>query len=645
MIRPTLIALLASTATIAVTSTIAQAASGDPEIAAQTVPVGHEPHLSRARLMSLLRQKVKYVFVIYQENRSFDSYFGTFPGAEGLFSQSSTRTPGFEQQLMNTDGTMGTVHPFRIGPKEYAADTDDVDHSHALIVAKMNIQDGAPRMDRFALTEEKKYSPSGNPSLMAKQFGELAMAYEDCDTVPFLWRYANRFTLFDHVFQQMTGPSTPGNLSIIAAQSGDTQWALHPDEAWRDNGNAAAGAPVLNDRDPLSGSPQDHSAHPLPVNPSDFKGAHPYEIQNNQTYATLPLTMGGAKIGTVTQQDTDADHDLRDVRHDIPAIVRRHGAPVEWRWYEEGFDREPTDPTSDPTDATGVHASYITHHNGPQYFGYVANNPEMVQHLRGLQDLFDDIKKEALPPAGGLFYVKGGYQNIFGMKPADPDPAVQKSFIGDDDHPAYSDAQISEAMVARAVNAIAASRYWGSSAIIITWDDSEGDYDHVPPPVRRHGPDGSVTGDGPRVPLILISPYARSRAIVHATGNHASVVKFADHLFNLPPLAMLPDELEGRKQGRLRFHQSNVGPDDAITSGISDLTEAFDPARLAGRARPLPASYAQIPEEVVAKLPQESGYGCKEIGIVPVDMERGIRNEIPADFNPRPKTVPSPAKP
>ena len=58
--------------------------------------------------------------------------------------------------------------------------------------------------------EEAKYTKGGKPSLMAKQFGELTMAYMDGDTVPFLWRYANRFVLFDHIFQSMVGPSTPG---------------------------------------------------------------------------------------------------------------------------------------------------------------------------------------------------------------------------------------------------------------------------------------------------------------------------------------------------------------------------------------------------------------------------------------------------
>ncbi len=127
---------------------------------------------------------------------------------------------------------------------------------------------------------------------------------------------------------------------------------------------------------------------------------------------------------------------------------------------------------------------------------------------------------------------------------------MQKNFLGDDDHPAYSDAQISEAMVATAVNAIARSRYWSQCAIIITWDDSEGDYDHVPPPIRSRGPDRSVLTDGPRVPLILISPYARVHCIAHESGDHGSVIKFADALFALKPLAELPDELKGASWAR-----------------------------------------------------------------------------------------------
>ncbi len=227
------------------------------------------------------------------------------------------------------------------------------------------------------------------------------------------------------------------------------------------------------------------------------------------------------------------------------------------------------------------------------------------------------------------------------MPSSDPATAVARRFLGDDDHPGYSDAEISEALVAKAVNAIAASPYWSESAIIITWDDSEGDYDHVPPPILAKGPDGSVISDGPRVPLILISPYARTNHVAHSQGNQASVVKFVDTVFDLPPLALLPDELRGRKLGEKEFGQKNLGPDDAITPGVGDLTEAFSPARLLGKAAPLPASYVEIPDSLVQHLPQETGYGCSDLGIVTTDRQFHIENKIPSDFNARPKTTPS----
>ena len=616
-------------------------------IAPYVVAPGAEPRLGREALWRLIRRHIRYVFVIYQENRSFDSYFGTFPGADGLYSRPAAETPGFAQLLLGRDGKPGTIRPFRIGPRQFAADTDDIDHSHSRILAKMHIVGGRPRMDRFALVEERKYSPFGNPSLEARQFGELTMAHEDCDTVPLLWRYADRFVLFDRIFQLIAGPSTPGNLAIIAAQSGQTQWALHPNEAFRGDGDAGMGVPVVNDADPFWGSQLDYSANKMPVNPRDIKGKPPhlhlYATQRNLTFATLPLTLRGKTLARTSKADSDPDTDLADVRDDIRAVTRAGNPAFGFGWYEEGYDREPTDPG--PTDAEGSHASYVTHHNGPQYFGYIANNPELRGQLHGLADFFTALDKRALPKSGGVFFIKGGYKNTLGLKPADPDPKVQKNFLGDDDHPGYSDAQLSEALVAEAINRIAASPYWAESAIILTWDDSEGDYDHVPPPVRSRGPDGSVVTDGPRVPLLVISPYAKAHRVAHAQGDQASVVKFVDRLFGLTPLALLPDEARARRLGLAEFGLAGLGPADALVAGVADLSSAFDPARLAGRAKPLPAAYASIPERLVRNLPAASGYGCKALGITPVDEALGVANALPPDFNPRPKTDPGVAKP
>jgi phospholipase C len=613
---------------------------GDADVAPFEVPKAKEPRLSKKQILSLLRKNVKYVFVLYQENRSFDSYFGTFPGVEGIYSHPQNRTPGFTQFIENTDGTMKPIQPFRIGAREYAADLDDVGHAHLLLGQKMDVVGGKPRMDKFALSEELKHDPDGLPTLQAKQFGELTMAHEDGDTIPFLWRYADRFVIFDHFFQLMVGPSTPGNLSIIAAQSGQTQAALHPDQMEKDYAKKGPGDPLLNDSNPYWGSPDDTENNPkMPVNPKD-NAKKKHDVEYNQTYATLPLSLSGSEAESQTSADPDKDGDLEDLGDDVDYLTRKGNKAVSWGWYQEGYG-EPIPGGEDPTDAEGLHASYITHHNGPQYFGYIVHSPAMANSLHDLRDFLPAVAKGTLSPDGGVYYVKGGYRNIFGLKPGDPDQAVQKKFLGDDDHPADSDSQISEAMLARMVNAIAQSGYWKNCAIIITWDDEGGFYDHVPPPIRATGSDKEPISDGPRVPFLLLSPYARVHSVVHEPGDHGSVVKFVDTVFGLTPLAQLPDELKGRKLGKKNLGQDNWGPDDALTPGVSDLVAAFDPARLHGDVPILPPDYAVIPDAIVGKLPQTSGYGLKEIGIVPVDQTLGLPNSVPADFNPRPQTNPS----
>jgi phospholipase C len=595
--------------------------------------------LTKQQIIQLVRKKVKYVFVIYQENRSFDSYFGTYPGAEGIYSNPPASTPGYYQPIINTDGTASTVVPFLIGPSLYAEDTDDLDHSHLRLAAKLDVQPAGPAlMDKFAEVEELKYSPTGNPSQKAKGYGELAMAHVDCDTIPFLWGYASNFVLFDHTFQDYTGPSTPGNLTIFASQAGETQLALHPTESAAANYASGQGEPVLNDLNPLSGSAADPIQPPnVPRNPGD-KGS-----QLNQTYATLAITMAGNAAKRVTAGDPDAASDLADVQDDVAFEASGHSLQIPWGWYEEGYGVETQNQDqSGPVVSDGSHASYITHHNGPQYFGYVANSPKERSNLHGLTDFFAAIANQTLPKSG-LFYIKGGYHNLFGLQPVNPLPAVQANFLGDDDHPAYSDAEISESMVAKVVNAIAASPYWSQSAIILTWDDSEGDYDHVPPPVLRDDQGNPVNQSsfGPRVPMIVISPYAKVHQIDSEPSSQSSVVKFVDELFSRDPLATLPDEQKGFALGQREFGNTTMGPIDT-NPAIGDLMSAFDTNRLTGAAPALPASYVEIPDSTVMSLPHYNGQGCSALGIEPEDYVQGIVNVIPADFNTLPGTNPTP---
>jgi phospholipase C len=595
-----------------------------PAVGSAGVPAAHVQSATRsaaaaqrAALIASLRSRVKYVFVLYQENRSFDSYFGTFPNADGIYSQPASTTPGYSQPIENVDGTYSSIVPFRIGPAQYAADTDDVNHSHPGLVAKIDVTAGGPQMDKFALTEEALHTTGALPTLEAKQYGELTMAHEDCDTIPLLWNYANRFTLFDHIFQSAIGPSTPGNLTIIGAQAGETQYGLHPTEGYTGTGASGPGVPVTNDANPAWA-------------PTSASGT-----QINLTFATLPLSLAGPSIGAVVASDPTSTTDFADTTDDVK-YLKGQPTSADWAWFQEGYSTVPNSPDL---------ANYIAHHNGPQYFGYVANSSERAK-LHNLPDFFATMASDSLPNPG-VYYVKGGYQNILGLAPVAPFPAVQTGFAGDDDHPGYSDAQISEAAVATAVNAIVKSKYWSQSAIIITWDDSEGDYDHVPPPLTAIGPGaGNLPQDfitaGPRVPLMVISPFAKDHAVLHGYGDQGSVVKFVDTVFGVTPLANLPDEIKGRYDAAA-LGKINYGPDDGAASGTTDLLEAFDYGRLAGYTAPLTKNYAYTPVEYITTLPQTSGRGCKNLGIVPVDYARGIANQIPADFNPRPGSVPTTA--
>ena len=621
-----------------------------------------QPALSTAAKIALLRQKVKYVFVLFQENRSFDFYFGTFPGANGLYSQSAAKTPGFAQKIVNTDGTVGTISPFLIPQTVktaagttvpiYPADTGSVDHSHSGIDNSQHFVGGVSQNDRFALDEEglttnaqgqivsrtTGLAPSSNPTLIQKQMGELAMGHVDCDTAPYLWQFADRFALFDNFHMTVTGPSTPNALAVLAGQSGLTQWALHPGEGSNNTVSptvaASGGVPIVGDPGPFPGSNLDTSPIKPPYNPGDENPAKP---TLNQTYASLPLSFMGKDIAKTVSTDQNPALDLVDVQHDLDTIASSGRQPTNWGWFQEGYDAEPTDSAAVP-----LHSSYIIHHDAPQYFGYVGDNPQVAQnHLYGLQDFFTAVNDRLLPAAGGVAYVRGGYDNNDGLLPVDPNPAVRAAFPGSDDHPGYSDAQISEQLLADEVNAIAASPYWANSAIVIVYDETDGLYDHAAVTTRVNDPEGNPLEPSSRIPALVISPYAKTHAIIHQNAEHSSIIKFIDDVFDLTPLADLPDEKRGAKLGKSQFGQDYVGPADDNVPNIGDMLAAFDNSRLTGDTAPLPASYAEIMPGSKPSLPHYAAGGCYTLNIVPTDyVGDKLIDPAPADFNPRPSTTP-----
>jgi len=287
-------------------------------------------------------------------------------------------------------------------------------------------------------------------------------------------------------------------------------------------------------------------------------------------------------------------------------------------------------------------------------------------NLRGEGDFFADIAKGELPTTGGVFYIRGGYTNLNypkqtaviqnpnypnknGLTP-DELAKIARTKSGDDDHPSYSDSQLTEAMAARVINAIAANQdLWEKSAIVIAYDESDGLYDHVPPRILSYGPDGLPLARGVRIPLILVSPYARAHAVSHAEGDHNAIIETINALFGLPALSSLPEEKQALADGDSAvfnafalpgFEQKYLGPRDTPSAVTDSLISGFDKARVTGALPPLPASLATIPSEVVETFPHYGRKGCEAIGVTPENVRQNIPNAIPDGFNTLPATLP-----
>jgi phospholipase C len=650
------------------------------------IPTSADPVLSNDQMKELIRQKIKYVFVIFNENNSFDHQFGTFPGVNGIYSdglnaRSAADTPGFTQSVTDVNGLTYTVQPFRIGPQQNATFQDSLDHSHTGLSKKLDVVYGQARMDGFSQDEytNRASSPAASAAAQAsgKQFSKLVMSHIDCDTIPFFWQYANRFTIFDNIFATEDTPSSPNAIAMIAGQSGETQWVKHGATAAANEpisgtingatytGTATpSGVPVVNDPQPYWGSAFDKSTgHREPTAPKE--NWTPANSNENLTFATVPLSLAGGQVKTLMSGDRAAASDQADIQNDINYLAANGGAAVGWRWYQNGYA---FDEPFEPTFATaGEHTNYVSHHNGAQYFGYLANNLNEWPNISGEHNFFQDVANNALPAGGGVIYLRGGYYNIHGQLPPIQNPnypdtagltqaeiaTINASKDGDDDHPSYSDHQLSETMAARAINAIAGNpTLWAQSAIIITYDESDGLWDHVPPRILSYGPDGLPLARGVRVPLILVSPYARAGAVSHAEGDHNAIIETINAVFRLTPLSQLPDEAAAlsagaspafnefaQTYGPANFKQTHLGPRDTNTPITDSLLSGFSPMRLKGLASPLPASYAVVPPVQINTLPHYAGKGCSAIGVTPTDYS--APTPPPAGFNTLPSTLPA----
>lgn len=389
---------------------------------------------------------IKHTVVIFQENRSFDNYFGTYPYAPGFHP-----LPGTPTNVANFQDVAENVYHAVYNPDQYGnpvypqlltqLDTTDVDHNYNDMIAM--VDDG--KMDKFYYENQYVYS---------KHDGNIAMGYYDYNSIPALWQYAQHYAMADHWFQPVYGPSTPGALYLVAAQSG--------------NNSSAA----------ITGDP-----------PPAFA---PYGGDN-------PVYKGNYSVAPVLTYQNIGD--------ELSSAGRT------WAWYQGGWDDANAVPNG-AYSSTGPANLYSAHHNPFQYFQNYQNG-NYKNNLKDYNNLATDIQNGNLPEVS---FVKAEY--------------------GEDEHPGGLPSQSNpsaEDFTVKTINQIMNSPYWNDTAIILAYDESGGNYDHVAPPNLQPGPDG-LQGDGPRIPAIVISPYAKQNYVSHTTYDTASILKFIETNYGVSAL-------------------------------------------------------------------------------------------------------------
>ena len=392
---------------------------------------GHR-HEARASVRDGIH-KIRHVVIIMQENRSFDSYFGTYPGADGIPVQ------GGQPTACVPDPKAGhCVRPYH--------DTSDVNigGAHQASDAIADVDGG--KMDGFIARAERSKGffcgpTSVNPACTSPSAGADTMGYHTDAEIPNYWAYAKSYVLQDHLFESNLGWSLPSHLYLVSGWS----------------------ARCTRPGDPMSCHPAVQKAALPPDAPGNTKGTVP-------DYAWTDLTW------------------------------LLHKYDVSWSYYvAKGYQPDCGDdamfcaPVPQNATTPGIW-------NPLPYFDTVRQDNQLSD-VRPLTDFYEQAQDGTLPSVSWIT----------------PAQAVS-------DHPPAL-ITAGQAYVTGLINTIMHSPDWSSTAIFLAWDDWGGFYDHVKPPVVDE------QGYGPRVPELVISPYAKMGYIDHQTLSFDAYLKFIEDDF------------------------------------------------------------------------------------------------------------------
>jgi phospholipase C len=485
---------------------------------------------------------IKHLVIIFQENVSFDHYFGTYPSAQNLKGENpfyaTPNTPtvnGFSPALLTSNPNLnpangtGATNPVRLSPAQAA--TNDQDHNYT---PEQEAYDGG-LMDLFPEFTGTAGPPPGAPPIT--QTKGLVMGYYDGNTVTALWNYAQHFAMSDNSFDTNFGPSTPGAINVVSGQTNGVIDNTNGSGAITADGNG--GFSNTGDADPAG------------------------DMCSTTTGETF--SMSGQNIG-----------DLLNAKG------------ISWGFFSGGFNLNITNANGSTGCARSTtsaitlskKADYIPHHQPFQYYASTAN----PLHVRPAS--IAEIGHKG--PANHQYDI----QDFYAAVSAGNFPAVSylKAPGFQDGHAGYSDPIDEQTFIVNTINFLQKSPEWQSTAVIIAYDDSDGWYDHVTSPLVNQSATasdqntqteaymcGSVAGAtttalpgvstttthaqgrcgyGPRQPFLVISPYAKRNYVDHAITDQSSVVRFIeDNWLGSERIAGSFDAIAGSINGMFDFER------------------------------------------------------------------------------------------